>query len=83
MSQEEGCDARFFFRESVEIPSGAFVLLKTGHGESRWSRTADGYIVYIAFMGRDRPVWSERTEALHLMAPHHTFTPQREEAFSR
>ncbi|MFW5696938.1 MAG: hypothetical protein ACOCX1_00075 [Fimbriimonadaceae bacterium] len=83
ISGDEDCGARFFFRDDVEIPSGAFVLLKTGRGENRWSRTVDGYIVYVAFMGCDHSVWSKRIEPLHLMAPHHTFTPQREEAYTR
>lgn len=66
------------FGEEEKIPAGMYVLLRTGTGISRWTKTKDGSLVYYAFMGRDRAVWEQSIGPLHLLAPQHTFAERRE-----
>jgi len=66
------------FSDEVSIPPGAFVLLRTGTGEPKWTKTRDGAMVYAAFMGRSHGVWWESDGPVHVSAPHHTYAERRE-----
>lgn len=65
--------AAHVFSDDVLIPAGMYVLLFTGHGNPRWTRTRDGALVYYAYMGRDRSVWDRTAGPLHILNTHHTF----------
>jgi len=66
------------FSEEEKIPAGMYVLLRSGTGISRWTKTKDGSLVYYSFMGRDRSVWNDTMGPMHVLAPQHTFTERRE-----
>lgn len=70
--------ASHVFSDDVLIPAGMYVMLRTGHGESRWCKTRDGALVYYAFMGRDRSIWNEITGPVHVLSTQHSFTERRE-----
>jgi hypothetical protein len=62
------------FSDDVLIPPGMYVLLFTGRGTPRWSRTRDGALVYYAFMNRDSAVWDRWSGPVHILSPQHSFT---------
>ncbi len=66
------------FSEGENIPAGMYILLRSGTGIPRWTKTKDGALVYYAFMGRNKPVWECTTGPIHILAPQHTFTERRE-----
>ncbi|HMS53792.1 MAG TPA: hypothetical protein PKA27_00195 [Fimbriimonadaceae bacterium] len=61
------------FQDDVHIMPSAYVLLFTGCGESRWTRSKEGSNVYQAYMGQDRTIWSRLEGAIHIMHAHHVF----------
>ena len=61
------------FSDDVLIPPGMYVLLFTGHGSPRWTRSRDGSLVYYAFMGKDSAVWDRSSGPLHVLSTQHTF----------
>lgn len=69
-----GC---YVFPDDEYIQSGAFVLLQSGFGEPRWSRSKDGALIYITFMNRSEPMWDESEGALHLLNIQHSFAEKR------
>jgi hypothetical protein len=71
------------FSDEVTIPPGAFVLLRTGAGQPRWTKTRDGAMVYATFMGRTHGVWCGSDRPVHVSAPHHTYSERREFATLR
>ncbi len=75
--------AAHVFSEDEKIPAGMYILLRTGTGISRWTKTKDGALVYYAFMGRDQAIWSACIGPLHLLAPQHTFSERRETVAAR
>lgn len=66
------------FSEDVLIPAGMYVLLVTGFGESRWTKSKDGGLIYYCFMNREDSVWSRSELPLHLLSTQHSFTERRE-----
>jgi hypothetical protein len=71
------------FNDDALVPPGMYVILHTGHGEARWSRTKDGGLVYHAYMGKDRPVWQHVDGPLHLLNTQHTYVERPEPALVR
>ncbi|MFN8219574.1 MAG: hypothetical protein U0S12_05515 [Fimbriimonadales bacterium] len=61
------------FSDEVHIAPGMYVLLLSGCGESKWTRTKEGMHVYQTYMNQDRPVWSRLEGPLHIMHAHHTY----------
>jgi len=61
------------FHEEEAIPSGMFVLLRSGAGEGKWGKTKEGQMVYHAFMDRLEPVWPVSAGVLHVLKTQHTF----------
>lgn len=66
--------AAHVFADEALIPPGMYVLLSTGSGEPRWTKTKDGAMLFYAFMNRERPVWDRAGGPLHVLSPHHTYT---------
>lgn len=62
------------FKDDELIPAGMYVVLYSGHGEPRWSRTKEGAMVYYTFMNRSRSVWENTQGPLHVLSPHHTYS---------
>lgn len=60
------------FADEILIPPGMYVLLSTGSGESRWTKTKDGTMIYYTYMHRGSSVWERSTGAVHLLAMQHT-----------
>jgi hypothetical protein len=71
------------FSDDVNVPPGAFVLLQTGDGEARWTKTKEGAMVYYTYMGRREPVWNRVTGPLHVLCAQHTYTERKEYATLR
>lgn len=71
--------AAHVMNEDELIPSGFFVMLVTGKGESRWSRTKDGAHVYMAFMNRPHSVWHNYPGPLHVFSTQHTYVERTSE----
>lgn len=61
------------FAEETPIVPGAFVMLRTGVGEPRWTQTRDGSRVFNAYMGRAHCVWERVQGPIHVLAIQHTF----------
>ena len=61
------------FADETHVPPGMFVLLSSGKGESRWTKTKDGQMVYYAYMNRDQAVWDRCSGPVHLLSTQHTF----------
>lgn len=66
-------DSAHAFNEEALIPPGMFVLLSTGCGTPRWSRTKDGTLVYYTYMNREIPVWLRSSGSIHMLSTHHTY----------
>ena len=64
----------YVFADEAVIPAGMYVLLVTGIGESRWSKTKDGAMIYYAFMNQERSVWNEVPGPMHLLSTQHTYS---------
>lgn len=65
------------FREEEQVPSGMYVILYTGHGTPRWTRTKDGALVYFAYMGRESSLWCDCIGPLHLLNRQHSFAARQ------
>ena len=61
------------FNDDVAIPAGMYVLLLTGQGEPKWTRTKEGALIYHAFMNRDFPVWEGSETPLHVLNRQHSY----------
>jgi hypothetical protein len=66
------------FGEDAWIPVGMYILLSTGHGEPRWTKTKEASMVYHSYMGRDCCVWDEAEAPLHVLSTQHSFTARKE-----
>jgi hypothetical protein len=64
----------FAFSVEESIPSGMYVLLRTGFGEPKWGKTKEGQLVYHAFMNRAEVAWPQESGALHVLKTQHTFS---------
>ena len=62
------------FSDDVLVPPGMYILLFTGCGTPRWTRSKDGALVYYAFMNRDTAVWDRSTGPLHVLCTQHTYS---------
>ena len=65
------------FSDDVQVPPGMYVLLATGSGSPRWTRTKEGALVYYAYMNRETSVWERVAGPLHILSPQHTFTERQ------
>lgn len=70
----------FAFSDDIQIPAGQYVILYSGTGISRWTKTKDNHMVYHVYMGRRAPIWSGAPLPLHLLAPQHAYTERAEPA---
>jgi hypothetical protein len=70
--------AAYVFRDETCIPPGLYVLLSSGCGEPHWAKTRDGQPVYRVYLGRAKPLWTNLTGPLHVLAPQHTFCERAE-----
>lgn len=68
--------------DEIAIPPGMYVLLFTGTGTPRWTRTKDGMHVYQTYMQQDLPVWSRTEGPLHIMHAHHTYVERSADLIS-
>jgi hypothetical protein len=66
------------FAEEALIPAGMYVLLHTGIGESRWTRTKDGAMVYYTYMNRPQSVWQDAPGPIHILNTQHTYAERAE-----
>jgi hypothetical protein len=62
------------FSDEELIPPGMFVLLFSGSGTPKWSKTKENQLVYYAYMNRRAPVWENVPGAVHILSTHHTYT---------
>lgn len=62
------------FSEEALIPPGVYVVLSTGVGEARWTKTKEGTLVYYAYMGRRHSVWDRCSGPIHILNTQHTYT---------
>lgn len=69
-------DCMHIFAEDVAVPPGAYVILYTGSGEPKWTKTKDYSMVYYTYLGRDQSVWDRRPGPVHVCAIQHTHTPR-------
>jgi hypothetical protein len=72
ISQRDGSGS-FVFADEAIIPPGAYVLLHSGIGISKWARTRDGALVFHTFMDRESPYWLHESGPIHVLSAHHTF----------
>ena len=68
------------FTDEVLIPAGMYVLLGTGSGETRWSKSKDGSLIFHTYMNRNYPVWDRCILPLHLLNTQHSYAERREPA---
>lgn len=70
------------FTDNEELSTGAYVLLSTGAGTTRWGRTRDGQKILNVYMNRAECIWSQEG-TLAVLAVQHTFSNARDLAFAR
>lgn len=73
LSDETAIPAVHFFSDDEYVQPGCFVLLKTGHCESKWTRTKDGALLYQVSMGRSKSVWDQVSGAIHVLNVQHSY----------
>jgi hypothetical protein len=61
------------FSDETLVPPGMYVLLSTGIGEPRWTKTKDGAMLYYAFMNRTSPVWDRTEGPVHILSMQHSY----------
>jgi len=61
------------FSDEALVPPGMYVLLSSGCGEPRWSRTKEGAMIYYTFMNRTSSVWNATSGSVHLLTTQHTY----------
>jgi hypothetical protein len=64
------------FADEEWIGPGAYVLLFTGTGISRWSRTKDGAPVYVAYMAGRHPAWAA-SSMIHVLHISHSYVERK------
>jgi hypothetical protein len=72
--------AAHVFGDEALVPPGMYVLLFTGVGESRWTKTKDGSLVYYAYMNRPHSVWDRCSGSISILNTQHTYTERAEPA---
>ena len=71
-------DRMYVFSEDAQIPSMAYVLLVTGAGKNGWYQDNDARPVYCVYWNKQKTVWSQANEPIHLMNVIHTKAPRTE-----
>ena len=71
--------AAHLLNEDELIPTGFYVMLVTGQGDNRWTRTKDGAHIYMSFMNRPRSVWYNYPGPLHVLCTQHTYVERTSE----
>jgi hypothetical protein len=61
------------FNDDVQIGPGMYVLLHSGYGNPRWTKTKDGQMVYYTYMNRADAVWEHESGPIHVLSTQHTF----------
>lgn len=72
----ENSDLRRFahvFNDEALVPPGMYVVLYSGEGSAKWTKTKEGALVYYAYMNRDAPVWDRCATPLHVLNTQHTY----------
>jgi hypothetical protein len=69
--------AAHVFADEAMVPAGMYVLLVTGRGEPKWTKSKDGALIYHAFMDRDFPVWDRCEAPIHVLNRQHSFAEPR------
>jgi hypothetical protein len=59
--------------DDVLVPPGMYVLLSTGVGEPRWTKTKEGAMIYYTYMRRPGSVWDRTCGAVHLLNLQHSY----------
>src|SRR5688572_5634082 len=62
------------FQDDELIPAGMFVLLFSGSGTPRWTKTKENQLVYYTYMNRRTPVWENVPGSVHILATQHTYS---------
>lgn len=73
-----GVQEAYVISDSIDVPAGHHVAIRTGEGQSRWSHR-EGYHVYHLFLGRSTPIWSRLPGDVHLLAPAHCYRERQVE----
>lgn len=77
----DGDDGSFsLLTDELDLHPGQYMLVRSCIGPSRWMQPEDGAPIYYHFLGHTRPVWGQEQEAVHLLAPQHTFCERTSEA---
>jgi hypothetical protein len=61
------------FREEELIHSGAYVMLCSGSGISRWAKTKDMSLVFFCYMGRESTAWCEASGPISILSSQHSY----------
>jgi len=74
-----GIDPQGFyaFPDEEFIGPGAFVVLGTGVGRSRWCAMEDGRYALRAFMGASEPRWNLCFEPIHILNVQHSYAERK------
>lgn len=68
-----GTSSSYFFALEELVPPGAYIMLRTGAGEPKWTRTRDGNLVLNVYMGRTEPIWSNCPGPMHVLKVQHSY----------
>jgi hypothetical protein len=61
------------FSDDVLIPPGMYVILFSGSGVPKWTKSKDGSLVYYTFMNRSHSVWENAAGPINLLNTQHTY----------
>ena len=61
------------FGDDALIPPGMYVILYSGVGAPRWTKTKEGQMVYYTYMGRGHSVWEYAPGSVHILSTQHTY----------
>ncbi len=67
----------FAFTDLEYINASQFIMIRSGVGESRWSATKDGGLIYTVFTGRSHTSWSEDFSEFHVLHTQHSYTERQ------
>jgi hypothetical protein len=78
LSSDDLGDAVHLFRDDVVMGPGHYVLLITGCGQARWTKTKEQQLVYHTYMDREASVWTHEAGPMHILSAHHSYVDRRE-----
>lgn len=78
VNEGEPLDCLHILTEDVVIPPGAFVILYTGVGESKWTRTKDQSLAYYCHIGKEQSIWDRRPGAIHVLSIQHSYQTRQQ-----